>query len=116
MHSTFILTPASVYFVFKTNCEQFELLLSFLFLVKSKLIIVRYHRYAQRVLSNVSQDFDSNFSTKNIAFCAVDLDETPELSTYTHYNSIDIMAFYPHLMINGIRFDGKICSHTFCVL
>jgi hypothetical protein len=71
-----------------------------------------YHRYAQRVLSNVSQDFDSNFSTKNIAFCAVDLDETPELSTYTHYNSIDIMAFYPHLMINGIRFDGNLTAEN----
>ncbi len=62
------------------------------------------------MLSNVSLEFAAQdgvdgINHDDIAFCAVDLDETPELSTYSHFNSIDIMGFYPHLISNGVRFD-----------
>ena len=67
----------------------------------------RYHRYAQRVLSNVSLAFSERQDVPDIAFCAVDLDDTPELSTYSHFNTIDVMYFYKHLILNGVRFPGS---------
>ena len=68
--------------------------------------VCRYHRYAQRVLSNVSLGFQRRSDVPSVAFCSVDLDKTPELSTYTHFNSIDVMYFYPHLIMNGVRYPG----------
>lgn len=69
-----------------------------------------YHRYAQRVLSSVAEKFEQqNKNNGNpVAFCLVDLDETPELSTYSHFNSIDVMYFYKHLILNGVRFPGTL--------
>ena len=70
----------------------------------------RYHRYAQRVLSNVSLEVQSRKDISQVAFCAVDLDKSPELSTYTHFNSIDVMYFYPHLIMNGVRYAGNLTA------
>jgi len=69
----------------------------------------KYYPLLQSIFANLTEVYKTN---DQLLVAVVDVDENTELTTYTDFNMVDVMIFYPEFILNPLRFSQNLTVST----